>query len=82
MAARNSAMAFTPAVHAPLLLAVGELESHAFHGQSQALAERWGAQLPLARYLPLAGCHHLAAVDELGNAGSALFAAARGMLLA
>ena len=38
--------------------------------------------VPLARYLPLAGCHHLAAVDELGDAGSALFAAARGMLLA
>lgn len=82
MAARNSAMAYPPAVHAPLLLAVGEHESRAFHEQSQALAERWGTRLPLARYLSLAGCHHLAAVDELGDARSTLFAAARGMLLA
>jgi arylformamidase len=79
-ARRNSPLHLRPTLAAPLLLAVGEKESADFHAQSDSLATGWGPHLPLVRRLTLNGCHHMAAVDELGRAGSALFEAARSLL--
>ncbi len=79
-APRNSPLRMRPTLHVPLILAVGALESAAFHAQSDALAAEWRDALPAIRRIDLAGCNHLGAVEALGRAESPLFEAAHGLL--
>ncbi len=63
----------------PLLLAVGALETAAFHRQSKLLADHW----PLACRTPvldLAGCNHFSACEALASPDSALFRAVCALL--
>lgn len=73
-AARLSPLRLPAATDAPLCLAVGALESSEFRRQTRAMARHWPHQV--ARELVLAGCNHLTVCDELGRAGSDLYAAA------
>ena len=73
-AARLSPLRLPAATAAPLCLAVGALESSEFRRQTRAMARHWPHQV--ARELVLAGCNHLTVCDELGRAGSDLYAAA------
>ncbi len=57
----------------PLLLAVGEDESSAFHGQSDNLRNKWQGQDCLIERMTVSGCHHLSVVTELTNPDSPLF---------
>ncbi|UCE31032.1 MAG: alpha/beta hydrolase [Burkholderiales bacterium] len=64
-----------PASDAPLVTAVGGLESSEFHRQNRLIAERWPRNF---RYdVPMPGHHHLSVCEALGEDDSALFAAAR-----
>lgn len=62
---------------APLLLAVGELESSEFHRQSQAMFDAWPACRPQGMQAPLSlpDCHHFSALDQLAKTESQLFQA-------
>jgi arylformamidase len=73
-AAALSPLRLPPATDAPLMTAVGALESSEFQRQTQAFSVAWSRVL--RRSLPLAGANHLTVVDELANPGSALFDAA------
>lgn len=79
-ARRNSPIRFLPSVAVPLILAVGERESGAFHAQSDALASAWQSHLPSIQRMKLGDCDHLMAVDELAGPGTALFEAALQLL--
>jgi arylformamidase len=66
---------------APLLRAVGALESAEFHRQSQLMVEHW----PSACYselLDVPDCHHLSVCDALAVPGNTLFEAVRAAILA
>lgn len=81
-AAYLSSPAFkTPLAEVPLLLSVGELESEGFHDQSDLLARKWNEPLARVDRLDLAGCHHLSAVEQLGDPDSELFRAACSLML-
>jgi arylformamidase len=77
-ARRLSPVYLPPATLAPLVTAVGALESSEFKRQNALMGQRWRANL--ARDLTLPGCNHLTACDELARPGSALFEAALEML--
>ncbi|MFD2206475.1 alpha/beta hydrolase [Kiloniella antarctica] len=57
----------------PLLLAVGDDESSAFHEQSDNLHEKWQDEAGLMERMTLSGHHHLSVVVELANPNSPLF---------
>ncbi|WP_419905827.1 alpha/beta hydrolase [Kiloniella sp.] len=57
----------------PLLLAVGEEESSAFHEQSDNLLVKWAGEKNLVERMTIPGCHHLSVVTELVNRESDLF---------
>jgi arylformamidase len=64
---------------APLVRAVGALETSAFHRQSELIAEHW----PLAcrsALIDLPECNHFTACDALGTPTSPIFAAACNLL--
>ncbi|MFI5014033.1 MAG: hypothetical protein ACHQAY_16975, partial [Hyphomicrobiales bacterium] len=63
-----------PHVAAPLVLAVGEKESPEFHRQSLQLAAAWPeiCQAPVS----IPGRNHFDVVEELGRAGTPVFAEA------
>ncbi|HEY5635160.1 MAG TPA: alpha/beta hydrolase [Burkholderiaceae bacterium] len=63
-----------PATRAPLITAVGGLESSEFHRQNRLIGERWAASLKAD--VPLPGRNHFTAVDALAEPGHALFEAA------
>ena len=63
-----------PATTAPLITAVGELESSEFQRQSKLIGRAWSDVL--VRHLPVAGAHHLSIVDQLASPASLLFDAA------
>jgi arylformamidase len=63
-----------PATSAPLITAVGKLESSEFQRQSELIGARWSDVL--VRHLPVAGAHHLSIVDQLASPASLLFDAA------
>ena len=58
----------------PLLRAVGELETTAFHRQSQLIAEHW-PQACQTELMDLPGCNHYTACEALAMPGTALFTA-------
>jgi arylformamidase len=66
------------ATKAPLITAVGALESSEFRRQSELLGAAWKANV--VRHLKVPGANHLSVCDELGNADSALFGAALGLI--
>ena len=75
-ARRLSPIFMSPNGRRPLVLAVGEAESAAFHDQSARMEKAWGQfGVPIERF-SLAGCNHLTAVAELARPGSRLLAAA------
>jgi arylformamidase len=63
-----------PATPAPLITAVGALESSEFQRQTALIGRAWAAVL--RRALPVAGANHLTVMDELASPASALFDAA------
>jgi arylformamidase len=63
-----------PATPAPLITAVGALESGEFKRQNALIGRRWKDNL--LRDVPMPGCNHLTICDELGDPGSPLFDAA------
>ena len=63
-----------PATDAPLITAVGALESSEFKRQNALIGRTWNNVV--MRDLPMTGTHHLTVVDELANPGSPLFDAA------
>jgi len=72
-ALQNSPAFKSPLADVPLLLAVGELESQAFHRQSQLLAQKWQKQCESLQTLVIKGSNHLTAIDQLGDLDSKLF---------
>jgi arylformamidase len=73
-AARLSPALLPPATAAPLITAVGALESSEFQRQNALIGQSWRRNV--VRDVPLPGCNHLTVCDELGQPGSALFEAA------
>jgi arylformamidase len=63
-----------PHVAAPFILTVGGLESPEFHRQSDQLASAWPEICRTPASIP--GRHHFDVVEELGRAGTPLFAQA------
>jgi arylformamidase len=63
-----------PATDAPLITAVGALESSEFKRQNALIGRTWNDVV--TRDVPMTGTHHLTVVDELANPGSPLFDAA------
>lgn len=60
----------TPLLRSPLLVAVGELESEAFHQQSRLLVERWGEIAKGPVIIPAA--HHFNVLEALTSPGGPL----------
>ena len=76
-AARAISPAFLPLRNeAPLLLAVGALESVEFHRQSRLLTAHW-PQIAAADPMDVPGCNHLSVCDALAAPGNVLFEAWR-----
>jgi arylformamidase len=71
---RVSPALMPPATDAPLMTAVGGLESDEFKRQNALIASRW--QSCFAGDIPMPGFNHLAVIEELGNPASPLFAGA------
>jgi arylformamidase len=63
-----------PATNAPLITAVGALESSEFQRQNALIGRAWKSNI--SRDIPIARTNHLTVVDELANPGSVLFDAA------
>jgi arylformamidase len=63
-----------PATSAPLVTAVGALESSEFQRQTALVGRVW--KEVVARNIPIPGCNHLTVVDQLANPASPLFDAA------
>ncbi len=80
-ARRNSPVYMEPAA-APLVLAVGADENAGFHDQAQRMAEAWGDRVSELTRIILPGCHHLAAVEQLAEPTSELFAAVKRLAFA
>jgi arylformamidase len=62
----------TPTLRAPLVLAVGALESSEFHRQSHLLKAAWPENCSEVRSVP--GRHHFNVLDELANPDSPVWA--------
>ncbi len=54
------------------MVCVGGLESDEFKAQSAAITEAWGRQGMLVEMLEVAGAHHFAILDHLGDPNSSL----------
>jgi arylformamidase len=83
---QNSARELSPAFlpwrnHAPLIRAVGALESSEFHHQSRLMQQHWpdACDRPL---MDIPGCNHFTVCDALAVPGGALFEAACSVLFA
>jgi arylformamidase len=73
-ARRVSPIHLPPVTDAPLITAVGGLESSEFHRQTALIGRTWKGVV--RRDVPIAGKNHLTVVDELANPASPLFDAA------
>jgi len=80
LARQNSPIHRDPMPGTSLTLAVGELESDAFHAQSAALARRWAALGANETWIGLPGRHHFSAVEALASPSHPLFHDALGRL--
>ena len=63
----------TPTIAAPLVVAVGGLESGEFIRQSRLIADRWSAQVRSLHVLP--GLHHFSVLEALAERGQPLHTA-------
>jgi arylformamidase len=63
-----------PATRAPLVTAVGALESSEFRRQNALIGKKWKQNF--VRDVPMPGFHHLTVIDQLADPDSPLFAAA------
>ncbi len=77
-ARRNSPVLLRPAGAAPLVIALGALESDEFHRQAKLLADTWSA-IPTT-VMPVEGCHHYNILLELAEPGTPLMRAALGLM--
>ena len=77
-ARRNSPALMLPRSGAPMVVAVGALESAEFQRQTRLLADTW--QAAPARALVVADCHHFNILLEMVEPGSALMRAALGLM--
>ncbi len=68
-----------PATDAPLITAVGSLESAEFHRQNALIGQRWARNLRAD--IPAPGRHHLSVMDALAEPGHPLFEAAAALCL-
>lgn len=80
LARQSSPLFRDPAPGASLTLAVGGLESDAFHAQSLALAQRWAALGVNQTWITLPDRHHFSAMEALCAPDQALFHDALGRL--
>jgi arylformamidase len=71
--AKLSPARMSPATVAPLITAVGELESAAFHEQNRLIGQAWADVLRAD--VPLPGANHFTACDALARSGHPLFEA-------
>jgi arylformamidase len=72
-AARGVSPAFLPLRNeAPLLRAVGALESAEFHRQSEMIAAHW-PQVCLTELIDVPGCNHFSVCDAFATPGNVLF---------
>jgi arylformamidase len=62
------------ATRAPLVTAVGALESSEFRRQNAMISTKWKQNF--LRDVPMPACHHLTVIDQLADPDSPLFAAA------
>jgi arylformamidase len=69
----------TPATGAPLVTAVGALESSEFHRQNELIGRQWSRNLRAD--VPMPGTNHLTVADQLANPASPLFQAALDLCL-
>jgi arylformamidase len=67
-----------PATHAPLITAVGGLESDEFKRQNSLIASQWAGVF--RGDVPMPGLHHFSVCDALGVSGGALNRAALDMM--
>jgi arylformamidase len=80
--ARKLSPAFLPLHNeAPLLRALGALESGEFHRQSALIAAHWPTVCNSA-LMDVDGCHHLSVCDALAARGNPLFEATRALIAA
>ena len=77
--ARLSPAWMPPASRAPLITAVGGLESSEFKRQNALLGARWRANLRAD--VPMPGCHHLSVIEGLATPGNPLFEASAALCL-
>ncbi len=74
--AMYSPVRLTPATSAPLIAALGALESAEYHDQSRALAAAWSEKgTPVAHLIILPGDHHFSVLDRLTDPASPLLTA-------
>ncbi|MGO4331693.1 alpha/beta hydrolase [Cupriavidus sp. 2TAF22] len=80
--ARMSPARLLPATAAPLVTAVGELESGEYQRQSALLRAAWpaNASVPGAVHLPMPGKHHFSVVNDFAERDSPLLRAVRRMI--
>ncbi len=62
-----SPIEFDPPPGVTLRLAVGEVETPAFHDQSRSMAQRWSASGAQTDYLSIPGRHHLSVIEDLSD---------------
>lgn len=77
-ARKLSPLRYRPLRAVPMYTAVGGDESDEFKRQNRLIAETW--EHCFVRDVPMPGFHHLGVVEQLGNPGSALCAAALEMI--
>lgn len=73
-ARRNSPQYMNPSVQAPLLLGLGDAESHEYHRQSFEFAESWGRRGVPVEIHRAAGRNHFTVLQDLADPESRLFA--------
>lgn len=77
---RNSPLHHIRDVQAPLILALGGLETDEYHRQQSCFHAAWEARGLKVQVVEMPGLHHYDVIDHLGMPGSALFSAACAMM--
>ncbi len=72
MAVRNSPVKLEPLAACPMIIAVGEKETTAFHEQSRWLYEAWKEKGRETQYLTVPGMNHFSVVEAIGEPSSRL----------
>jgi arylformamidase len=75
MAVRNSPVKFQSFAACPLIIAVGERETEAFHEQSRELYKSWKEKVNEVQFLSLPWRNHFSVVDAVTDPDATLFPA-------